>query len=84
MSEPTLYRIDYGVMADLEEPQIPLAALYLSALENLGVLVPVERCEHGRLVGHWVQKVTGFSSQGDLMYRKTGEWCSGAGIGDNE
>ena len=44
-------------------------------LNNLGVLVPVEPCEHGNYDGH-------FTEYDPLNERELdGHWCPGAGIG---
>ena len=48
--------------------------LALAELQSEGVLVPVERCEHGNLDGHWIQH----------KYPKEWEWCPGAGIGGDD
>ena len=69
MSEPTLYQERPGPLTWDQE-------LALAELQSEGVLVPVERCEHGKVDKH---PTSGSDRQGDWTY-----WCPGAGIGGDE
>ena len=65
MSETTLYQIDKT------HQSWRMIEKYIDA----GVLVPVERCEHGNIDGHEIYRVGVVEHEID--------WCDGAGIGDN-
>ena len=66
MTEPTLYQERPGPLTWDQE-------LALAELQSEGVLVPVERCEHGNVYPHSTCYVDGEH-----------EWCPGAGIGGDE
>ena len=84
MSEP-LYRIDLVAMDDLDRD-----AKY--RMMERGVLVPVERCEHGNIDGHWfvgygTQTITDGIDGPEVarIENHPGEyWCPGAGIGGDD
>lgn len=70
MPEP-LYRIG-GIIGDVDNR---LIAEWVSA----GVLVPVERCEHGN--GHIINhRIVTRNGETECEW----DWCPGAGIGDND
>jgi hypothetical protein len=62
-----LYRIDQTAPARYN--------IKIAELLHDGVLVPVERCEHGNHDKHFVK---------NPYSTITGSWCPGAGIGGDE
>ena len=93
MSEP-LYRIDlsptYGKTPETQRPIYKQADVDEWIAD--GVLVPVERCEHGNIDGHWyigygTQTITDGIDGPEVarIEHHPGEyWCPGAGIGGSE
>ena len=69
--QPTLYRIANPTDIGQHEAN----AQTVEWLKSIGVLVPVEPCEHGKIDGHWWPKHP-------ELPPKTGRWCPGAGIGE--
>ena len=71
MSKPTLYRVYIGPGWVSDPMDV------VNDLIDEGVLVPVERCEHGNIDRHLVWTQLG-ATQGESS------WCPGAGIGGDD
>jgi len=80
--EMTLYRIadinSMGAVMDSRtgEPSYPLGAEMLHHMVESGTLVPVVPCRHGK----YDQHPTTFPAYAS----NPGDWCEGAGEGDND
>ena len=89
MSEPTLYREHFT-----DETEVELGKegwIFAGTDDEFGIvdrwMVPVERCEHadpeypnGHIDGHWIT----FPVEKNQRVAIEGEWCPGAGIGNDD
>ena len=76
----TLYRIDEELAEMLARDEGPSLGAIIRRGIQVGVLVPVPPCIHGRYDGHWGPRYTGPNYDSDIQVRN---WCPGAAVGED-